>query len=266
MALTAEDHSFVVCAYKENPYLEETVKSLLNQTVRSSVSISTSTPNAFIGEICMKYDLDLHVHDESRGAASDWNFAFGTAKTPLVTIAHQDDLYESLFTERVLASASSYSLQEVQFFYTDYYEMRNERRVDNNLLLAIKRVMNSRFRKFGINGRISSKRHLLTWGNPICCPAVTYVRQTVGEDPFDERFVNSCDYQTFVNMADRPGRFVYLPEVLMGHRIYEGSATSKNIEDDTRRREDLEILSSLWPRPMAHLINQVYALSEKSNS
>ena len=32
-----------------------------------------------------------------------------------------------------------------------------------------------------------------------------------------------------------------------------------------RKKEDLEILSLFWPKPIAKLINSVYALSEKSN-
>ena len=78
-------------------------------------------------------------------------------------------------------------------------------------------------------------------------------------------YKNSCDYKTWVDRADAPGRFVYVPECLMGHRIYEESSTSKNLKDGTRPSGDLEILSSLWPAPVAKLIYKVYALGEKSN-
>ncbi len=38
------NHTFAVCAYKECPYLPETVKSLVNQTVKSRIIIVTGTP------------------------------------------------------------------------------------------------------------------------------------------------------------------------------------------------------------------------------
>ena len=42
------DHTFAICAYKESPYLEECIKSLKNQTIKSNILIATSTPNDYI--------------------------------------------------------------------------------------------------------------------------------------------------------------------------------------------------------------------------
>ena len=41
--------------------------------------------------------------------------------------------------------------------------------------------------------------------------------------------------------------------------------TGLRINERFKGREDLEILSSLWPAPVAKLIYKVYALGEKSN-
>ena len=38
---TTDKHTFTVCAYKESPYLEECVQSLINQTVKSKIIICT---------------------------------------------------------------------------------------------------------------------------------------------------------------------------------------------------------------------------------
>ena len=92
------------------------------------------------------------------------------------------------------------------------------------------------------------------------------MKQNLGASPFDTTYKNSCDYKTWVDFARMDGRFVYVPEMLVGHRIYAESATSLNLGEDIRKGEDLEILSSLWPRPIAKLVNKVYALSEKSNA
>ena len=42
------DHTFAVCAYKESPYLESCIKSLISQTVKSNIIVCTSTPCEFI--------------------------------------------------------------------------------------------------------------------------------------------------------------------------------------------------------------------------
>ena len=44
-------HTFVICAYKESPYLEECIKSLKKQTLKSEIIISTSTPNDLIKKL-----------------------------------------------------------------------------------------------------------------------------------------------------------------------------------------------------------------------
>ena len=52
-------HTFVVLAYKESKYLEESIKSVLNQTVKTNVVIGTSTPNKYISKIAKKYNLKV---------------------------------------------------------------------------------------------------------------------------------------------------------------------------------------------------------------
>ena len=48
-------HTFVICAYKESEYLEECIKSIKNQSIKSKVIITTSTDNLFIRELAEKY-------------------------------------------------------------------------------------------------------------------------------------------------------------------------------------------------------------------
>ena len=249
MTFAPSDHTFAVCAYKENPYLASTVESLLAQDACCPIIISTSTPNDHISAVARRFEVPVVVNPDPRGAASDWNYGYDAAETPLVTIAHQDDYYEPNYLSTMLAAVNDYEKDGLQLAFSDYFEIRNGERVAGHALLRIKRVLNAP----------------LGTGNPICCPAVMLVKENLGPSVFDETYKNSCDYKTWVDLAGEPGRFVYVPERLMGHRIYEESSTSKNLKDGTRQAEDLEILSSLWPAPVAKLIYKVYALGEKSN-
>lgn len=262
---SADDHVFVVCAYRENPYLEETVISLLDQTVLGKVVISTSTPNALIKDVGAKYGVPVVINPNPHLAGDDWNYGYDAVDASLVTLAHQDDYYERNYLEVILNAANDYDPNELSLLFTDYYELRGGENVANNRLLAIKRVMNAPFRHKAFNGSQFVKKCILSFGDPICCPAVTYVKCNLGSSIFDVTYKNSCDYKTFVDLALKKGRFVYVPKKLMGHRIYEESATSLNLAENIRKREDEEILSSLWPKPIARLINSLYAKSEKSN-
>ena len=45
------DHTFVICAYGDSPFLEDCINSLLSQTVKSNIILYTSTPSVFIDSI-----------------------------------------------------------------------------------------------------------------------------------------------------------------------------------------------------------------------
>lgn len=260
-----EDHTFVVCAYKENPFLESTIQSIMDQNVLGNVLVSTSTPNPHIEGIAAKYDIPLHVNPDPKGAGSDWNYGYNKSQTKLVTMAHQDDIYDSSYLESILEAADKYDSSEISLIFTGYYEIRDGEHVDSNKLLKIKEIMNSPFRYKAFNGSRLVKRRVLGFGDCICCPAVTYAKCNLGKSVFDTRYKNSCDYKTFVDLAGKRGRFIYVPQKVMGHRIYEESATSLNLAENIRKKEDEEILATLWPAPIARCINAVYAKSEKSN-
>lgn len=262
---TADDHTFVVCAYKENPYLESTVQSLMEQSARGNIIISTSTPNAHIRQIAVSFDIPLIVNPEPHFAGDDWNYGYNHADTPLVTLAHQDDRYEPQYLSKILDALNRYESDNVSIAFTDYYELRDGKRVENNLLLRVKRLMNAPLKAKVFNGSVFLKKRILAFGDSICCPSVTFVKENLGQSIFDTTYKNSCDYKTLVDLASAQGRFVYVPERLVGHRIYAESATTLNLAENIRKKEDAEILEQLWPRPIARAINSIYALSEKSN-
>ena len=86
-------HTFVVLAYQESPYLEACLKSVTNQKCPGQVLIATTTPNAYIKNLANKYNLKI-VKGTHTNIGGDFDFAIHTGKTPLVTIAHQDDFYD----------------------------------------------------------------------------------------------------------------------------------------------------------------------------
>ena len=101
MKYSENNHTFVVCAYKESPYLGECIESLLQQTKKSRILISTSTPNASIQEIAKRYELPVVVNTGKASIADDWNYGCSKVETELFTIAHQDDIYEKNYLEEV---------------------------------------------------------------------------------------------------------------------------------------------------------------------
>ena len=264
MSYTASDHTFVVCAYKENPYLEQAIESIERQTKLGSILMMTSTPNDHIAGICDRHGLELAVNTGPSSIARDWNFGYDKASTSLVTIVHQDDIYEPRFLECVLDAFNGFD-GDAGIAHTDYFELRDGTRVYSNRLLKIKRVMNATFHRQMATGSAQAKLRGLSFGDCICCPSVTFDKTVVGPSVFDVEYANSCDYRTWVNLARRDIPFLYVREFLMGHRIYAESTTTENIESNVRSQEDREVLASLWPQPIAHILSSAYETSQKSN-
>lgn len=264
--ITASDHTFAICAYKENPFLEEAVRSIIGQSELGQVFICTATPNDYISDIAKRYELPIIINTEGNTASSNWNWGYDHAETEYVTIIHQDDYYEPDYLETVINTINEYPSNDISILFSDYYEIRNDEVTADNRLLAIKRAMNYPLRWKALNKSVVIKRRVLSLGDPICCPSVTLHKSLIGKSPYDRTRVSSYDYYTWIKLANKNGRFVYIPKKLLGHRIYEGSGTTANIASNIRQEEDLAILEGFWPKPIAKFISSVYAQAEKSNA
>ena len=95
------DHTFAICAYKESEFLEECILSLVNQTVKTNIIMATSTPNDYIKNLANKYQIPLFIRNGKSDIRDDWNFAYNSADTEWVTIAHQDDRYNPAYVEEM---------------------------------------------------------------------------------------------------------------------------------------------------------------------
>ena len=258
---TTKLHTFVLCAYGERRYLEDCVRSLLGQTVRSHILISTSTPNALIKGIAERYELPLFINTGERGITGDWNFAMSQAKTPYVTIAHQDDLYEPTYTESILKRAQKSKCPILIF--TEYFEIRDGERVYKNQLLRIKRLMNLGYRLFP-NSKWARLR-VLSVGNSICCPSVTYAADACEGFRFDGGFKFACDWDAWDRLARQKGAFLCIAKPLVGHRIHEESETTKQTATDGRAREEYTMFRRYWGEGMARRLAKFYAKGADSN-
>lgn len=260
---SGKDHTFVICAYKESPYLEECIQSLKKQSVSSDILMATSTPNEFLKALSEKYKIKLFINQGEKGIAGDWNFAYSIARTPLVTLAHQDDLYMKDYVKMMLKSLNEAKKPLIAF--SDYYERRNGETVKNNKLLRVKRFLlfPLRFRLFWGNRWI--RRRILSLGSPICCPAVTMVKTELPMSLFENNMKSNIDWQAWEKISKQKGSFVYIPIGLMEHRIHSDSTTSEVVGEKRRREEDLIMYRKFWPEWIARILEHFYQSSEESN-
>lgn len=263
MIYSGEAHTYVICAYKESPYLEECILSLKDQTVKSHIIMVTSTPNEFLDSLSMKYEIPLYRNEGESGIAGDWNFGLSMVKTPIATIAHQDDVYESWYTERVLEYMNS--SKHPLIYFSDYGEIRDGIKETSNRLLNIKRMMLLPLRPKWTRGCVFVRRRILSFGSPISCPTVSYFLPYLPSKIFASDYKSDLDWQAWEKLSRLKGDFLFCGEVCMYHRIHEESTTTEVLQEHERYREDLEMFMKFWPKMIAYILEWFYKNSEKSN-
>lgn len=257
------NHTFVVCAYGESPFLEDCLLSLSVQTSFSDAVIATSTPNGMIDELAKKFDIPVCVNYGESGIAGDWNFALSCAKTPLVTIAHQDDVYSDHYVEWMFESLNRAS--RPLLYFTNYGEIRDSAYIDNSTMNSVKRALLKPLELKSLQGSMLVKRGVISLGNSICCPSVTYCVDALPQPIFSSGMRSNLDWEAWERLFRLKGEFVYDKRIGMYHRVHEGSETSACIVDDTRTKEDLMMLKKFWPDPIANLINKAYTKAQRYN-
>lgn len=262
----AEDHTFAICAYGQSEYLEECIGSLLSQKLQTNIIMCTSTPSDHLREISDKYGIKFFINTEKQfnsDIATDWNYAISCAETPVVTIAHQDDLYKSDYSKKVMDYINSAGRPLIAF--TDYAELRNGEEISDIKNLNIKRIMLIPLRIRRMWSSRFVRRRILSFGSAICCPSVTYVKPNLPEQLFVPGYKVSLDWQAWERFSRIKGDFVFVNDILMVHRIHEDSETTRNISDNNRTREDFEMLCRFWPEWIAKIIDHWYRKSEEQN-
>ena len=257
------DHTFAICAYKESPYLEECIKSLKNQTIKSNILIATSTPNDYIKGIADKYAIPYYINEGEGGITQDWNFAYSCANTKYITIAHQDDIYEKEYLKIALAAIQN--ARHPLVFFSEYFEVREGKKVTANKLLTVKRIMLLPMRIKPLQSVRWVRRRILSMGSPICCPSVTFITENLPEVVFENHYRACEDWEAWEKLSKKKGEFLYSTKMLMGHRIHEESETTAAIGDNKRSKEEYEMFCKFWPKSIAGVIFKFYSKGQNSN-
>lgn len=257
-------HTFAICAYKESPFLEECILSLKNQKIKSEILMVTSTPNAHIEQLAVKYEIPLYINDGESGITQDWNFALSHVETRYATIAHQDDTYEPEYAENVVEELQKENHPLIAF--TDYSEIRNGKKVYDVPMLEIKRKMLIPLKGTAFRKSKWVRRRILSLGDAICCPSVCFCMANLKRPIFHNKYRSCEDWEAWEKISRMKGSFVYVAKPLMSHRIHEDSATTAIIKDNARIQENYEMYCKFWPKPIARFINHFYTKSEDSNN
>lgn len=256
MKKTNFSHVFSVCAYKESQYLDECVESLKKQKLQSEIIICTSTPCDFIQEVAQKYQVPLYIREGQSDIRDDWNFAYNTACAEYVTIAHQDDVYDPLYTEEMQKKLKE--TEDSIMFLTDYIPLKNGEKGNRDINSKIRRLLRIPLKNQFLSKKKWVRKLTLAFGNSICCPSVTYHKRNLGEDVFTSEYKFNIDWDTFYKLSQKDGSFVYADKPLVWYRIHDEATSKAFIENQLRITEDTDMFQKFWPAWIVKLLMIFY--------
>lgn len=258
-------HSFAICAYNESPYLEKCVLSLLNQKYKeeSDVVMCTSTPNDYIKGIADKYNIPLIVNPDKGDIQSDWNFAYNYCESQYITLAHQDDVYDEKYTERLMKAINKYD--DIVIFYSNYRALvtyENVECIRNDINCRLRSILSFPMRIPFLQRSSWWKAATLRLGNSICCSCVTYNKERLGaKEAFKSELRYSLDWDTYLRLVSVRGRFYKDKKVLTFFRIHQKATSMLCIDNESREKEDYIMFCKMWPEFFVKFIMIFYKLA-----
>lgn len=246
-------HTFAICAYKESPYLEDCIKSIINQSKKSNIIIASSTKNKHIEDLAKKYKIKTFFRDGKSDIQDDWNYAISCANTELVTVAHQDDIYGPYYLENIL---SNYSGKELLITTNNYYLINNKNVVNKNIF--IKDILKLPLLIPIIRNIRIVRKMTLSLGSTIQCPTATYNKNKIGDKIFTSDLKFGLDWDTFLKIYLMKGKINYIPKRLMSFRISDESTTKSCMDNSLRYKEDTVMFNKFWPKSIVKIIMKYY--------
>lgn len=250
-------HAFVICAYGKSKYLEQCVKSVVGQSVPTTVLMCTSTPSEYISDIAEKYGIPLYVREGESNIKDDWNYAYNLPDVDYVTVAHQDDIYHKDYVKYMQDKLRGCRQNDVIMYLTGYRPFKSGKiALDINCFLRAVLRFPLKFKIF--RKKIFVRKLCLAFGNSICCPTVTYNKARLGEDVFTSDLSFNIDWDTFYKLAQLQGEFVYESRSLTLYRIHDGATSKEFIDNNNRVLEDTEMFGKFWPKFLVKILMRLY--------
>jgi glycosyltransferase involved in cell wall biosynthesis len=259
------DHTFIIPAFRDSPFLEECIISLKKQTVPVRIQITTSTPSPFLSAIARKHDIEIIVNQNGTGIVSDWNFAYQTCRTRYLTLAHQDDLYLPEYAEKCLLHAEKQNNRDCLIIFTGYREFNAGQLKKSSLIIFVKKTLLAAFLLRNKTRSHFFKRSMLAFGNPVSCPTVMFNTCNIGPIEFSEEYRYNMDWEAWLRLAARKGKFIYINRELVIHRLHGGSQTALQVADKNRLKEEEKIFSMVWNKPIARFLMFFYRFGAALN-
>ena len=222
-------------------HLEPMVRSWLQQSRQDFelLLVDDASTDASVELVCRTAGDRVRIvrNQERRGLAANFAHAASLVKTPFFCLAHQDDLYERDYLQRLLAALEAEPDAAVAHCSATASDGDG-----NEITAAAERFKNGLARQ--AVGATRSELYGLLWrGNFVCCPSVlfrTAAYRAVGG--FDTRLSFALDWELWFRMVRTGHRFTTVTTPLVRYRRHADNATRSATRSLRRFEEELQVL------------------------
>tara|TARA_B100000315_G_scaffold34928_1_gene29615 strand:- start:1636 stop:2397 length:762 start_codon:yes stop_codon:yes gene_type:complete len=200
--------------YNSETYLEETIKSVINQTFKNwRLSIVDGNSNIATQEILKKYINYKYINiiklKKNKKAAFCRNYAIRNAKSDYIAFIDSDDIWDK---EKLSKQLDFMDKNNYHFTYTNYQPFKS-----NKHLSEIKPAKYFDYKKFTKNTSIATSSMIIK-------------KSLIGNTKFSNTAI--CEDYFFKCQILKKVKYAYcLPENLMRYRIREGSLQSNKMRN-----------------------------------
>lgn len=244
--------SIIIPTYNVEKYIEEGIDSLLNQTYTNLEILiidDCSTDNT-VQIIKSKYSknqkIKLYEKSQNLGPANSRNIGIKQSKGKYIALLDGDDYYAEDKIEKQV------QLMELNLDIVACSTFLQCIGLKNNII------------KFSIDHSEIKDRQLL--GCPIAHPSVMFRASFLKENNlyYNENFRYSEDYELFIRMIEKGGKFLTIPEALYMYRVSGNQASFKKSDNKILKNEkQWEISKNLHYQVLSKLIDENSELYDK---
>jgi glycosyltransferase involved in cell wall biosynthesis len=230
--------------YNGERFLERTLRSLLEQSVPPDEIIclddGSTDRSASIVTGFESSSVRFIRNPQRLGLAGNWNRALELAENfDFLTIAHQDDIYERNYLEKVTGALSTHPSAFIAHTKATVID-----ETDRVVTLSATRYKDKFWSGEPLVARsVDEELRLLIRGDYIFCPSVTFRTSTLESiGTFDERFEFVPDWDFWLRGLLEGFSIVGVNERLIRYRSHPQSATKLAEKTLRRYREEIDIV------------------------
>ena len=131
---------------------------------------------------------------------------------------------------------------------TDYIPIKNNKIGPRDVNSKIRRILRKPLKYKVLSKRKFWKKAVLSFGNSICCPSVTYNKAVLGDNYFTSELKYDIDWDTFLKLSNEEGAIVYNERPLTFYRVHENATSKEFIVDHRREKDDRIMFEKFWPK------------------